>query len=116
MHVFTNKFYGKDGVCLALLGQLMTNIRYAFREWYVSTHVCACMRACVRACVRDNYVFKIYNHSENVCMHLAGNRSSTLANLEAGDGLSVIAVGQGKQTCFIVDPVYLNRVQLDIYV
>ena len=27
VHVFTNKFYGKDGVCLALLERLMTNIR-----------------------------------------------------------------------------------------
>ena len=34
VHVFTFKFYGKDGVCLALLGQLMTKIRYAVRACY----------------------------------------------------------------------------------
>ena len=71
-YVFTNMFYGKDGVCLALLGRLMNNIRY----------------------VRDNYLFKINNRSDNFRMHLAGNRSSTTANLEAGDGLSVMAEGQ----------------------
>ena len=49
VHVFTKKFYGKDGVCLALLGRLMTNIRYEFRAWYVNTR--ACVRECVRACV-----------------------------------------------------------------
>ena len=33
-------------------------------------------------------------------MHLAGNRSSTIANLEAGDGLSVMEEGQGKHTLY----------------
>ena len=51
--MFTNTFYGKDGVSLALLGRLMTNMRYAFRAWYVDT----------RACMRDNYLFKINNCS-----------------------------------------------------
>ena len=110
VHVFMNKSCGKEGVCLALLGRLMINIRYAFRAWYVST----CVRACVRACVRDNYLFKINNRSNNCRMHVAGNKSSTTANLEAGDGLSVMAERQGN-FFFIVDPIYLNRVQLDIY-
>ena len=34
LHVFTNKFYGKDGVCLALLGRLI------IRAWYVNPSVC----------------------------------------------------------------------------
>ena len=61
----------------------------------------------------DNYLFKINNRSDHFCMHLAGNKSSTIANLEAGNRLSVIAEGQGN--FFFVDPVYLNMVQLDIY-
>ena len=81
VHVLINKFYGKDGVCSALLGRLMTNIRYAFRAWDVN----------IRVCVRDSYLFKI-----NFCMHLAGNRSSTIAKLEAEDGFSVMTEGQGK--------------------
>ena len=59
-------------------------------------------------------MFKINNRSDNFRMNLAGNRSSTFANLEAGDGLSVMAEGQGK-LFFIVNPVSLNRVQLDIH-
>ena len=62
VHVFTYKFYGNDGVCLALSGRLMTNISYAFRAWHVSTRV--------RACVRNN--LKKKNRSDNFCMHLAG--------------------------------------------
>ena len=86
VHVFTNKFYGKDGACLAVLERLMTNrpIRYAFREW--------CKHLCARVC--DNYLFRINNRRDNFRMHLADNRSSTTVNLEAGDGLSVMAEGQ----------------------
>ena len=50
--------------------------------------------------VRDNYLFKINNRSDNFRMHLAGNRCPTTANLEAGDGLWVMADGQGKQFCY----------------
>ena len=35
-------------------------------------------------------------------------------NLEAGHGLLVVAEGKN-YIFFIVDPVYLNKVQLDIY-
>ena len=52
VHVFTNKFDENDGVCLALLGRLMTNIRYKFHAWYVNTRVCVC--ACVLNNLSDN--------------------------------------------------------------
>ena len=54
----------------------------------------------MRVCVRDNYLFNINNHSDNVRMHLADNRFSSTANLEAGVGLSWMADEKGKPTFY----------------